>query len=40
MKLTKYLAVLCCGTLFAACENPIQDDLNVDNPENLSLIHI
>ena len=24
MKLTKYLAVLCCGTLFAACENPIQ----------------
>lgn len=39
MKLTKYLAVLCCGTLFAACENPIQDDLNVDNPENYTRIY-
>ena len=34
MKLTKYLAVLCCGTLFAACENPLQADLTEHNPEN------
>lgn len=39
MKLTEYLTLLCCGALFAACENPVQDDLNVDNPENYTRIY-
>ena len=39
MKLTDYRTLLCCGALFAACENPVQDDLNVDNPENYTRIY-
>ena len=49
MNQSRYTALLACGLLFTACENPISDDMNVARPESyttvytvnaLSLIHI
>ena len=39
MNHTKYLALLACCSFVAACENPVDGDLNVDNPDAYTLVY-
>lgn len=39
MKQTKYMAILLCGAFLAACENPVDNDLNVDNPDTYTSVY-
>ena len=39
MNHTKYLALLAGCSFVAACENPVDGDLNVDNPDAYTLVY-
>lgn len=39
MKRLKYPVILCCCALLGACENPVGDDLNVDDPESYTRVY-
>lgn len=39
MNQSRYTALLACGLLFTACENPISDDMNVARPESYTTVY-